>query len=193
MRHSWIYVSIVIIGACGALYWAGPEKLDAWIKAAGPILEKIIAYAGEKSTNAPVNSCQIINSPYATCGAKDDHTVAQLVTTVDQLASRGTPAEPQTTSFPTVPPPNTPVKPGLEVAPKTQLPLRKTAHSKKMPYWFYAYAIDSVIRSEGDEGESLVLTVWIRCSEKPWSSRVAELCGETSSPEYRRTHHLRRS
>jgi hypothetical protein len=191
MRHSWIFV--LIIGACGALYWAGPEKLDAWLKAAGPILDKIIAFTSEKSTNVPANSCVIIYSPNASCGAKDDHTVARLVAVDDQRAPRGPLASPQPTSLPAIPPPNTSVKRGSEVAPKTQLPLRKTAHWKKVPYWFYSYAIDSLVRSEGDEGEPVVHTVWIRCSEKPWSGRVAELCGEKSSPEYRRTHHLRRS
>jgi hypothetical protein len=51
----------------------------------------------------------------------------------------------------------------------------------------YAYAIDFVVQGDGEENGK-VHTIWIKCSEKPSSRRVAQLCA--SSAQYRTQHHL---
>jgi hypothetical protein len=178
-----------------------PEKVGRGIiDHIGRPLAKKIASAFEGGATHAANHCSAVNSPGAVvnCGPKESESkksdnkvepeiadaTGKLSVHIDQSGSSFAGRWPQE---------NDPETAEHSLPPKESPPQQKPEQrvAKKLPPWHYAYAIDYYIKSEGDDGEPELVTIWISCAEKPSSPRVAELCAET--PEHRKKHHLLRS
>jgi hypothetical protein len=192
---------VLLVGGTGTfLYLMGPEKAGRVLfKYVGPvILKKITSIVGETSPNTTGPNCSAVNSPNATinCGTKDAHanetpkTETRVADGDDQFKapSPKTVDPPVSERWPQAPIPKSYSEPSWLPGPEAPFNFPSAPHWSKPPPWIYAYAIDYFVQGEGDGDEPVISTVWISCSEKPWSPRVAELCGST--PQYRKTHHL---
>ncbi len=195
-----LIVSLVLLaGVTGtSLYMMGPEKVGRVLfKYVGrPILKRIASIVGEESAKPTGPNCSAVNSPNATvnCGTKQTHanevskTETQVADAGDQFevssAKRADP--PVSERWPQAP--KSYSEPSWLPNAETPLNIFSGPRWPRVPPWLYGYAIDYFVQGEGEGDEPVLLTVWISCSEKPSSPRVAELCG--SSPKYRKTHHL---